>query len=213
MLPSEQALWSDRLSALLEPDDGSDPAHDAGHVSRVVRSALELAEACGADLAVVLPAAWLHDVVRVPKSSPQRAQASRLAADRAIELLIEQGYPAIHHPAIHHAIVAHSFSAGIPPDTLEAKVVQDADRLDAIGAIGLMRCFALGGAMGRELYAVEDPFYQQREPNDRRYNLDHLPAKLLTLASTMQTEPGRREAQRRTAFLHQFLDQLRSELM
>src|SRR3989440_10576479 len=132
--------WEARFAALLaEEQNATDAAHDEGHVRRVVANARKLAEAEGADLAVVLPAAWLHDCVTIAKNSPQRASASRLAAERAGALLRAAGYPEQHIPEIEHAIEAHSFSARIVPRAPEAKVVQDADRLEALGAVGIAR--------------------------------------------------------------------------
>lgn len=161
---------------------------------------------------IVLPAAWLHDCVHVPVTSPDRPRASVLAADAAVQLLREIGYPSSWHDGIHHAIAAHSFSARIAPLTTEARVVQDADRLDALGAIGIARCLMLGGQMGRVLYDVDDPFAEQREPSDRTSTIDHFYTKLLTLADTMQTVSGRREAVRRTDYMRAYLDELRREL-
>jgi uncharacterized protein len=189
-----------------------DAAHDPGHARRVVRNARKLAATKGARLEVVVPAAWLHDCVTVPKDSPQRAQASRLAADEAVRWLREWGCAEALLPEIAHAIEAHSFSAGLAPRTLEAKVVQDADRLEALGAVGLARCLMLGGALGRPLHAPEDPFCEHRTPDDRASTVDHFYTKLLRLADTMQTEGGRREARQRTEFLQAFLAQLRREI-
>jgi len=191
---------------------GGDAAHGLSHVERVVTNARGLAAAEGAKLEVVLPAAWLHDCVMVPKDSPQRATASRLAAVQAVTWLREWGWPEALRPDIAHAIEAHSFSAGIAPRTLEAKVVQDADRLDALGAVGLARCLMLGGALGRPLYAVDDPFCEQRAPDDRAACVDHFYAKLLKLEDTMQTASGRSEARRRTVFLQGFLAELGREI-
>lgn len=189
-----------------------DAAHDLEHVRRVVRNARELAATEEARLDVVLPAAWLHDCVTVPKDSAQRAEASRLAAAQAVTWLRAWGWPEALLPDIAHAIVAHSFSAGIPAGTLEAKVVQDADRLDALGAVGLARCLMLGGAMGRSLYAPDDPFCERRTPDDRASCVDHFYMKLLKLEGTMQTASGRREAGRRTEFLRKFLGELKREI-
>lgn len=191
---------------------GGDVAHDLEHIRRVVRNAETLAAAEAARLEVVWPAAWLHDCVTVPKDSPLRAQASRLAAEQAVGWLREWGYPAEFLPEIAHAIEAHSFSAGITPRSIEAKVVQDADRLEAIGAIGLARCLMLSGAMNRPLYAVDDPFCEKRKPDDGVSAVDHFHTKLLRLEGTMQTESGRREARQRTEYLRGFLAQLRREI-
>lgn len=190
----------------------ADAAHDMAHIRRVVAAARKLATTEGAELAVVMPAAWLHDCVIVPKDSPDRARASGLAAETARAWLAEQGYPERHLDAIAHAIEAHSFSAGIPPETPEARVVQDADRLDALGAIGLARCLATGVAMGGRIYDEADPFARQRPLDDRRFSIDHLPNKLLKLPATMQTDAGRAEAHRRAEALTAFLIQLADEL-
>lgn len=191
---------------------GGDAAHDLEHVRRVAANARELAAAEGASLEIVLPAAWLHDCVTVPKDSPQRVTASRLAAAQAVGWLREWGWPEVLLPDTAHAIEAHSFSAGIAPRTIEAKVVQDADRLDALGAVGLARCLMLGGALGRMLYATDDPFCELRPPDDRTACVDHFYTKLLKLEATMQTESGKKEAKRRTEFLREFLVQLRREM-
>jgi len=141
-----------------------------------------------------------------------RGQASRLAATQAVNWLRDWGWTEEILPAIAHAIEAHSFSAGIEPRTIEAKVVQDADRLDAIGAVGVARCLMLSGALGRPLYTDEDPFCEQREADNGRSAVDHFYAKLLQIAGRMQTESGRREARSRTEFLKQFLTELRREI-
>lgn len=191
---------------------GGDAAHDLEHIRRVVTNARGLAASQGARLEVVLPAAWLHDCVTVPKDSPRRTEASRLAAAQAVAWLREWNWPEVFLADIAHAVEAHSFSAGLAPRTIEAKVVQDADRLDALGAVGLARCLMLGGALGRPLYAAGDPFCEQRAPDDRTACVDHFYAKLLTLEATMQTEGGKKEARRRTEYLRGFLAELRREI-
>jgi uncharacterized protein len=209
----ETTEWEARFAALLASEQSAtDAAHDEGHVRRVVANARKLAEAEGADLAVVLPAAWLHDCVAIAKNSPQRSSASRLAAERAGELLRAAGYPAQHIPAIEHAIESHSFSARIAPQTLEAKVVQDADRLEALGAVGIARTLITGGANGTPFYNFAEPFPVTRVADDRTSIIDHFFTKLLLLADTMQTASGRAAAQERAQFLKQFLTQLGNEI-
>ena len=190
----------------------ADAAHDLAHLSRVVASAERLSIEEGATLDVVMPAAWLHDCVHVPVTSPDRSRASVMAGDAAMQFLRSVGYPAALLDGIHHAIAAHSFTARIAPRTVEARVVQDADRLDALGAIGIARCLMLGGQLGRQLYDRDDPFAERRAPSDAVSSIDHFYTKLLTLADTMQTASGRREARRRTDYMSAYLQQLRSEL-
>jgi len=216
-MPENAALalrhdWEPRFRAFVAGQPGADPGHGPAHLERVVATALRLAAEEGARPEIVLPAAWLHDCVHVAKDSPERARASQLAAGHALQFLGSAGYPRDCLPEIGHAIEAHSYSAGIAPRTLEAQVVQDADRLDALGAIGLARCIAVGAALGRPVYEPVDPFCRNRAPDDRGASVDHFYTKLLKLAGTMQTAAGRREAERRTGFLRAFLAQLESEI-
>lgn len=190
----------------------SDAAHDGEHIRRVVANVRTIGMAESADPEIAMPAAWLHDCVSIAKNSPQRSNASRLAADRALELLQQIGYPSGAFAQIRHAIEAHSFSAKITPHSIEAEVLQDADRLDAIGAIGIARCLLTGGAIDRPLYDPTDPFADHRPPDDGRYTLDHFYAKLLQLEAGMKTPTGRRLARQRTQFMQTFLDTLRDEL-
>lgn len=210
-MTDDPADLEQRCAAVVAAQAG-DVAHGLEHVRRVVVNARRLAAAEGARLEIVVPAAWLHDCVAGPKDSPQRVQASRLAAEQAGRWLRAWHYPADLLADVAHAIEAHSFAAGLAPRTLEAKVVQDADRLDAIGADGLARRLMLGGEMGRPLYAAEDPFCARRAPDDRVAALDHFHTKLLKLKGTMQTPSGRREARVRTEFLEKFLAELKREL-
>lgn len=204
--------WEPLFLKLLRTHTVADAAHDLEHIRRVVTNAQRLAEAEGAEWSVVMPAAWLHDCVIVPKNSPDRKRASQLAAEQAIEWLTVHHWPHGSLDEIAHAIEAHSFSAGIEPRTLEAQVLQDADRLDALGAVGLARTLMLGAEMKREFYDVNDPFCENRAADDSVYTLDHLYCKLLKLEGTMQTPSGREEARRRTVFLQDFLDQMAREV-
>jgi uncharacterized protein len=190
----------------------TDPAHDLAHVRRVVVNAKALARREGARPEVVVPAAWLHDCVIVAKDSPARPRASALAAGVARRFLGSIDYPAELVPDVEHAIEAHSFSAGVQPRTLEALVVQDADRLDALGAIGLARCLMLGATMEKELYDEREPVPRDRAPDDSRFVLDHLFTKLLRLEETMGTASGRAEARVRTEFLRRFVEQFERDL-
>lgn len=205
--------WERRFADFLDAAmHEADAAHDRAHIRRVVATARALAREEGAEQAVVVPAAWLHDCVVVSKDAEDRAQASTRAAERAAQFLQEAGYPPQWIPGIRHAIAAHSYSAGIPPETPEACVVQDADRLDALGAIGIARCFAVGGALGHALYDPADPFCADRTPDDGTYVVDHFYAKLFELPATMQTDAGRAEAERRVRFMKEYLRTLGEEI-
>jgi len=191
---------------------GSDAGHDLQHIQRVVVNCSRIGPIEQVDPNIVLPAAWLHDCVAVPKNSPMRNQASRLAADHAVELLKSIGYPNSHLPAIHHCIAAHSFSANVKCQTREAMVVQDADRLEALGAIGIARCLMTGGSLGQRLYDPSEPLPIRRPPRDDLQSVDHFFVKLFRLPATMQTESGRREALQRIDIMRSFLEQLCEEI-
>ena len=208
----DQNRWEGLFERFLRERGETDPAHGMDHVTRVVANALRLAETEGARLEVVLPAAWLHDCVVVPKDSPERSTASTAAARTAREWLQAEGYDPACLDEIEHAIAAHSFSAGISPQTIAAKVVQDADRLDSLGAVGIARCLMLGGSLDRPLYDSRDPFCVKREPDDSVSTIDHFYTKLLRLGESMQTDSGRQEAARRTKFMVAYLRELELEL-
>ncbi|MCQ1059836.1 HD domain-containing protein [Photobacterium sp. ZSDE20] len=189
-----------------------DLAHDMNHVLRVVKTAKELCASEGAVLEVVLPAAYLHDCFSFPKNHPDRAKSSQVAANKAVEFLASIDYPSQYFEAIHHAIVTHSFSANIEPKTLEAQIVQDADRLDALGAIGIARCIQVSSSLGVSLYDAEDPFSEDRDLNDRLYTIDHFYTKLFKLKDTMNTLSAKAEAEKRTVFMEEYLKQLGAEI-
>ena len=199
---------------LLQHDDGSDGSHDIHHARRVLLNAKAIAqrESDAVDERHLTAAAYLHDIVNVSKDSPQRCQASRLSAEAAGPILEQLGFAAHEITAIQHSIVAHSFSANISPETLEAKILQDADRMESVGALGIARTFYTAGKMTSGLFHGDDPFAEGRALDDARYAVDHFKAKLLGLCETMQTAAGKMVAEERTVFMRQYLDQLADEI-
>lgn len=198
--------------SFIETEMTQDLAHDLNHVFRVVKTAKRLSEIEGACLEVVLPAAYLHDCFSFPKNHPDRAQSSLVASETALDFLVSINYPSMYYDGIKHAIIAHSFSANVNPMTIEAKVVQDADRLDALGAIGIARCIQVSTSLDVGLYDSEDPFCTVREPNDRQSAIDHFQSKLFKIAETMNTVSAKKEANKRTRFMKQYLAQLGNEI-
>lgn len=192
-----------------QPADG---AHDLGHLRRVWKTARLIAMDVPADPQVLMAACFFHDLVNLPKDAPNRAEASTLSAQAAVAFLRGDGFPVTKLDAVAHAIAAHSFSAGIAPETNEARILQDADRLEALGAIGIARMFHVAGQMGGGLFDADDPMALQRGLDDRRFALDHLQTKLLRLPETMQTEPGRAMAEERADWLMSFRTRLLSEI-
>ncbi|MBN7804727.1 HD domain-containing protein [Agrobacterium rosae] len=192
--------------------EGDDGSHDLAHIHRVFRNALRIRSQEGGNGRVLAASVLLHDCVAVEKNSPMRAEASRLAAEKASGILVELGWDDADIQAVDHAILTHSFSANITPQTLEAKILQDADRLDAIGMVGAARCFYIAGRMGSALYDPADPLAKNRPLDDRRFAIDHFENKLFKLADGFQTETGRQIAKERHERLQQVLDLFLDEI-
>ncbi|HHG8772357.1 TPA: phosphohydrolase [Raoultella planticola] len=211
----ERVDWQQRFETwLTEHHSQGDSAHDTAHFRRVWSTAQRLAGESDVDRLVILTACYFHDIVSLAKNHPERSRSSVMAAEKTLEILQSSfpDFPADRYPAVFHAIEAHSFSAGIPARTEEAKIVQDADRLEALGAIGLARVFAVSGALNTILFDADDPFADRRELDDKKYALDHFQCKLLRLAATMQTEKGKALAVHNARFLVQFMAKLSAEL-
>lgn len=209
------STWQQQIEVWFDKHyNGGDASHDIAHFRRVWHSARQIASGESVDLTVVLFASYFHDLVSLPKNHPDRAHSSVLSAERTRQILARDFplFPSERHAAVAHAIEAHSFSARIDPQTLEAKIVQDADRLEALGAIGLARVFAVSGAMNTALFDADDPFADYRALDDKAYALDHFQTKLLRLPETMQTAKGREMAQRNADFLVHFMAKLSAEL-
>ncbi|MFT6987210.1 MAG: hypothetical protein ACJAT7_003064 [Psychromonas sp.] len=204
--------YENELLAFAQKEMSQDPAHDINHVLRVVKTAKDLCHQEKGKLKIVLPAAYLHDCFSFAKNHPDRAHSSKIAADKAIEFLKLIGYPSAYLDDIHHAITAHSYSANIKPRTLEGEIVQDADRLDSLGAIGITRCLQVGASLEMPLYSNCDTFCKQRLPDDRNYTIDHFYVKLFSLADKMNTESARIEGRHRTKFMREYLQQLKTEV-
>ena len=211
----EPIQWQQRFESWLDEHHASeDSAHDISHFRRVWMTARKIMIHHQADPLVVLTACYFHDIVSLPKNHPERSQSSRLAARKTRDILHRDfpDFPPDRFAAVEHAIEAHSFSAGIAPQSIEAKIVQDADRLEALGAIGLARVFTVSGGLGVALFDAEDPFADARPLDDRAFALDHFQTKLLRLPDTMQTDVGRELAQHNADFLVHFMAKLSAEL-
>ncbi|WP_394787175.1 HD domain-containing protein [Rhodoferax sp.] len=204
--------WRPKLVRLATNGDAGDSAHDLNHLNRVwVTATALLSTHPDADQLVVMAACYLHDLVNLPKDHVDRKNASRLSAQQAKAQLSELGFPQEKLTGVVHAIEAHSYSAQICPETIEARIVQDADRLDALGAVGLARMFHIGGQLGRFLAHETDPLATARPLNDTCYTLDHIENKLLRLPMIMNTAKGRELAQLRVQLLVNFRDQFVAE--
>ena len=202
--------WVDQAIVFVKERFANDASgHDAEHTFRVYRLAMKLNETEKGDPEIVALSALLHDVDDRKLFDP-----SEKAAKRFLESL---GIPEITKKAILKNIEEVSFkgSDSKTPDTIEGKIVQDADRLDAIGAIGVARAFAYGGAHHRKFYDPEEP--PTLNMDDETYKkhesttINHFYEKLLLLEGMMNTTEGRRLAKKRTEFLKSYLEEFLEE--
>lgn len=192
--------------------EGRAPAHDFLHVLRVASLAERIAKAEGARVEVVVAAALLHELVNLPKNHPESHRSGDLCAEEAARVLASLAVPEDLASAIVVCIRDHAFSKGARPESLEVAVLQDADRLDAIGAIGIARCFATCSDMGRPFYSPDDPFCRTRTPDDKMWGLDHFYKKLLRISEGLHTATARAIGEQRSAFLRTYLAELESEI-
>jgi len=206
--------WRTRLEQIAMRETGGDGSHDLSHFKRVFSLAVMIAdkEQEPADRLVLLAAAYLHDIVNPRKDSELRPKASALSADCAGEILFHEGFPQDKISAVQHAIVTHSFSADMEPYTLEAKIIQDADRIESLGAIGLARTFYIGGRLGSKIFDPADPLAERRALDDSKYAVDHFQTKLLKLPGLMKTVEGKKIANERALVLTTYISQLVGEL-
>lgn len=184
--------------------------HDYFHTLRVYKTATRIAEAEGANIEIVQYAALLHDVDD-RKLSPE----THANKDRARAFLRENGVSESAIETICKIITEVSFSEGIAPDTLESQCVQDADRLDALGAVGIARTFAYGGSHHREMYNPEIPpkinMTKEEYARSKSTSMNHFYEKLFRLKDLMNTATAKQIAEHREAFMRSFVNEFLSE--
>jgi len=195
-----QAVVNARLAAVAYN------THHLDHLERVAALCLQLGRQLQADLTILEAAAWLHDIARSAKL-PDKVCHARMSAEVAADILAGLAWPTVEIEPIVYAIRCHRYSHGIVPQTLEAKILQDADRLDALGAVGLARVLAHGLILGEPLYSRESA-----TPFVGTCTAAHFHEKILRLKDGMHTEPARRIAEQRSAFTESFLQRLAEEI-
>lgn len=191
-------------------DQGFDAGHDLAHSLRVAVWTLRLAPSITPRDGIA--AALLHDVINLPKDHPERSTASARSADYARQHLPAAGFDADAIESIAVAVEEHSYSRGLTPSSDLGRALQDADRLETLGSIGLMRVFSTGTRMGARYFHPGDPWAEHRELDDMKFSIDHFATKLLKLPRTMNTPAGRKEADRRGQRLRRFVVDLAEEL-
>ena len=186
----------------------NDPAHDFEHVMRVYRNAEIICKNENGNEKLILSAVLLHDIIKIKNRKNSALKSAKLSEI----ILKENSFLADEIKIISDAIKEHSFSKEKIPSTIEGKILQDADRLDAIGAIGLARVFSFSGSNNRPFYDPKDPFSKNRNLNDNKWTLDHFYEKLLFLEGKMNTKTGKLLAKKRTLILKNFLKEIKNEI-
>lgn len=193
-------------------EESLNAGHDITHTLRVRDLCRHIGNLEGGDPAILEAAALLHDIGRPAELKDQTADHAAISAQMAPGILSEAGFPAQKISAVVYAVKYHRYSFGVTPDTLEARILQDADRLDISGAVGAAMTFAYSGAYGRRLYHHGDPGATGREMDGNEYALDHIVEKLLLLPGSMHTDTARQMAQERSMFLRGFVEQFIEEV-
>ena len=191
----------------------TDSAHDFDHVRRVLALVRRIGPAEGADMRLLEAATLLHDIARADEVE-NGADHARVGAERARAIVLQWGYTPAEAEAIAGIIAAHRFRNESPPRTVEEKVLYDADKLDAIGAIGVGRAFAYAGRTGQRLWSPVPAGARATQPVDPA---THSPAiefavKLSHLAGSLHTKPARVIARERHAFMVAFFERLEAEV-
>lgn len=189
------------------------PAHDWQHVRRVARLSAVLADEHGepVDRPVLLTAAWLHDIDRPLEARGEVDDHAEWGAREAASVLASPGADDGTVSDVRHCIRAHRYSNDVVPDSPEARLLADADDLDALGAVGIARACAHGGEHGTPIHDPELPVEADDTPAGRT-TLNHVRKKLLALPDRLYTDAGQRRAAQRAAFLESFLERFEREI-
>ena len=214
----------DKLRRIVEKEmEGTSPAHDIDHVLRVYNLCLKLAKhERNVDLDVLKTAALLHDIARSKESL--EVDHAVLGAEISEKILKELGYPQEKIERVKHCILTHRFRSENRPETIEAKILSDADKLDVLGAVGIARSFILAGEYGQKLFVdmpIEEYIKQNLEggkydgkiidPSKHSPNLE-FETKFKHIPRRLYTEKAREIAKERVEFMRQFFERLKKEI-
>ena len=184
--------------------------HDWYHIERVCKLAKYIGEKEGADLDIVIASALLHDIgfSREMDSGVDHADESARMAEDFLEKI---GFEISKVDKVVYAIKFHRYGKKVKPNILEVKVLQDADRLDALGAIGIARAFAYGGARGAPMYnPMED--VEEYNPLNIKSTITHFQEKLLKIKEKLNTDTAREIGMKRHEFMEKFLEEFYAEM-
>ena len=213
-----EQLESDLWEVIRKTMPTNDPSHDTEHVRRVLAAAKLIQKSEGGDLEILIPAVLGHDIITYPKNDPKSKLATEESANYMMEILSNYKITGYRYPqkkisAVTACINECSWSKGLPASSWESKILQDADRLEAVGTIAIMRTFTSGGQMNRALYDTLDPFCKKGIPEGVGASLDLFYQRLLKVVPTLHSETAKRIGKRRELALYQFLLETEHELI
>lgn len=194
--------------------ENSKPAHDFDHVKRVMRLVERIGRAENGDLEILRAAALLHDIGRIEEEKTGECHAEK-GALLARKILMDCGFPESKIEAVLHCIESHRFRGNLKPRSLEAKILYDADKLDAIGAIGIARAYSFGGERGQKLYTNSTKV--NKFELKKQIDLEHTPVvefaiKLGKIKEHLYTKTAREIARGRHRFMVKFYERLQKEV-
>ncbi len=200
-----------KLHDYVKVNTGEDPGHDLTHFLRVALWGLRFSEG-KINPKLVIAAALLHDIINLPKDSPNRKDASKLSADHARKILSDYGYTREEIELIAEAIYDHSYSRGAKPRSFLGEVLQDADRMDALGALGILRLVSTGTRMNSIFFDKNDPWGESRKLDGAHKMVDHFFEKLFKIPGKMNTKTAKEAARQRLTIMIMFLRDLGDEI-
>ncbi len=200
------------LIEIAQQEIHNDPSHDFSHALRVLILAEKISKNEGGDLDIIVPAALFHDIIAYPKNSKQREKSQPHSALKTTLILKKIKFPNEKIKKITSIIKGCSFSKSQNANSLEEKIIHDADLLEATGAISIMRTFASVGSMNRSFYDIKKPFPRKRPIDDKRYGIDLFYTRLLLVKDYLHTKSARLICINRHKFLRLFLKQVEKEI-
>ncbi len=202
----------DNLKEKIQPYFSEGSGHEFSHTQRVYNNAIKIAKGEDVDIDIVKVAALLHDIARIKEDNKEVSCHAVTGAEMAKPILIELGFPEDKIDKVCYAIKVHRFSNGINPETKEAQIIQDADRLDALGAMIIARVFAFGGKNNRQIYNPDIKPNEEYIPYAHNTSLNHFYEKSFNIKpETFKTEKAKKLAEGRYKFLQKFVERFLKE--
>ncbi len=202
----------EKLKEKVKPYFEKGGSHAFDHIERVYNLALKIGENKKADLDVIKAAVLLHDISRLKEDNKEIEDHAEHGAEAAEKILREMNFPKNKIKNVVHAIRVHRHSKGLIAETKEAEILQDADRLDALGAITIARMFSTGGKIDRPLYDPKIPLNETQKTYYAKTTIHGFYNKILKITpETFNTQLAKKLAKSRYEFVEKFLDQFFKE--